>query len=973
MLLLSLFRNHVILPVAFPFANRMAARCNWSIQWSASTGTDSEGRRLPGGTCLLWSKTLGKGKSLGSLDPRVCARQWSKCCIGSVYGPAASADVPWFSRSLIPFESLDVPCFLVGDYNWRPCYDNVVPRGWSASDPVVTVIGSRGCPTRAVWPLQWNCAGKPSLVFALPGIPHHCATVWSLPAVQPVSSHPRRLRRCAEFVPAREASAADISALEDRAKILWSSVGCDSPCDPPSIDQALHLWHSVAEQILHHAVSRGLCLLTRKAERHKGSPPSSKPSVVSAVFKTCDSIPMRRCKRLHRAAAEQIRQGNLGSLTPSQRKHWCAALSSGLVPLSITGVPQDQAHAISMANDAIASLQVLADRASKDSWSQKFRSWCLDSIKATKSVLSPTGPPVCATADELLDEWTPQFVHSDSVDRRSRWEHFAVEAGLSAPSSEDSVVPFEIFCFSLATARGAPGLDGWTSPELRFLVLACPWIVRQLYDILQSVVQCACHISQAHVTSDSLPSLCTLFAWRLAAIPKRNSEDSRPVAVGSILLRSFNKVLLGLLPCPPSGQWGGRVGVSVTHATLNWLEHPGSVGAELDLSKAFDLVDWSVAKVSLCWAGAPCPLVDFLSLGWQGLRFCSLLGSLSRSLVPTWSIPQGDPSSPCVLANVLRPWHALIQRRHSQVLCWAYVDDRSLKSCCPFQLNAALATTHDFDSAVGLKENTAKRQLWSVNGGTPVEHLGLLANPLSNQLPSLREGWSPMLEVLPLLARLPGGLVVREAAVRTFFKGKWCWPLPLLESPSADVVIAFRRALLNHSQCNWWCPGRFWADRVGLHPVLSCALGSAMACLRFPGPPSRRLLDAVNHHLDRLGLQIASWSAAAVTVRLRSVGGLLRNLYSLTFRTLILIRLGLFRSIVLRVHTPFGLLPVFKHCLRCAGPVSILKVLLMSTLMPALIKLGPLGVRHCLLSRSFCLLSSGGGPPLPLPDVQICP
>ena len=28
---------------------------------------DSEGRPLPGGTGLLWSKTLGKGKPLGSL------------------------------------------------------------------------------------------------------------------------------------------------------------------------------------------------------------------------------------------------------------------------------------------------------------------------------------------------------------------------------------------------------------------------------------------------------------------------------------------------------------------------------------------------------------------------------------------------------------------------------------------------------------------------------------------------------------------------------------------------------------------------------------------------------------------------------------------------------------------------------------------------------------------------------------------
>ena len=149
-------------------------------------------------------------------------------------------------------------------------------------------------------------------------------------------------------------------------------------------------------------------------------------------------------------------------------------------------------------------------------------------------------------------------------------------------------------------------------------MLACPWLVRQLHDILQSVVQCqcACHLSQAHLTSDSLPSLRTLFAWRLAAIPKHNSEDSCPVGVGSILLRSFNSIVLNLLPCPPSGQWGGRIGVSDTHATVDWLDHPGSVGAGLDLSEAFDLIDWNVANVSLCccWVGASCSLVDFLSL-----------------------------------------------------------------------------------------------------------------------------------------------------------------------------------------------------------------------------------------------------------------------------------------------------------------------------------------------------------------------
>ena len=85
-------------------------------------------------------------------------------------------------------------------------------------------------------------------------------------------------------------------------------------------------------------------------------------------------------------------------------------------------------------NDALASLQALADRASKDS------------CKAAKRALSPTAPPVCATADELLDDWGCSLYHSDSVDGQSCWEQFAVEAGFRViPSSEDSVVKFLFF------------------------------------------------------------------------------------------------------------------------------------------------------------------------------------------------------------------------------------------------------------------------------------------------------------------------------------------------------------------------------------------------------------------------------------------------------------------------------------------------------------------------------------------------
>ncbi len=404
-------------------------------------------------------------------------------------------------------------------------------------------------------------------------------------------------------------------------------------------------------------------------------------------------------------------------------------------------------------------------------------------------------------------------------------------------------------------------------------------------------------------------------------MPKRNSEDSRPVGVGSILLRSFNSIVLNLLPCPPSGQWGGRIGVSDTHATVDWLDHPGSVGAGLDLSKAFDLIDWNVANVSLCccWVGASCSLVDFLSL-WSFVSLC--FGQRSSSLARSHSV---TASSGSLLG-----------------LCWWSL---LKKAVVPSSLTLLFLLLKILIVLLAWKKTRL-----NANFGRSISVL--LSNIRAFLLTPFPISYLLfvkviLLEALPLLAHLPGGLVVREAAVRTFFKGNWCWPLPLLGSPSADIVVAFRRAL-----CSWWGPGRFWADRI--------ALGSAMACLRFPGPPSSRLLAAViiiitlTVWVSRLPLG-PLWLLLFVFARLVVSCGT----YSLTCRYLIMVRLGFSMSIVMRALMLFGLLPAISACALSVGAVSILKVLQVSTLMPVLIEHGPLGVWLCLASISFCLLSFG--------------
>ena len=73
-----------------------------------------------------------------------------------------------------------------------------------------------------------------------------------------------------------------------------------------------------------------------------------------------------------------------------------------------------------------------------------------------------------------------------------------------------------------------------------------------------------------------------------------------------------------------------------------------------------------------------------------------------------------------------------MRNKHREIAAWAYYDDRSLKSTGgQAALNAAVAETNRFDTAVGLRENFRKRLTWEFSQN--VEHLGLSGAPASNR------------------------------------------------------------------------------------------------------------------------------------------------------------------------------------------------------------------------------------------------
>ena len=175
----------------------------------------------------------------------------------------------------------------------------------------------------------------------------------------------------------------------------------------------------------------------------------------------------------------------------------------------------------------------------------------------------------------------------------------------------------------LAMLGGAPGLDGWTHFELKWLSRHVPGLLQELFCILRDAT--------FGTQSLSGPAWLTLLSWRLAAVPKREADEHRPVAVGSTILRVWQKTLLRLLPDLPSRQLGGRSGTSVSNTIGDWLSHRGLFGAEIDLAKAFDNVSWAAASASLRHQGVSPAIIRFLSHVWSGPRFCSLHGTLSSA------------------------------------------------------------------------------------------------------------------------------------------------------------------------------------------------------------------------------------------------------------------------------------------------------------------------------------------------------
>ena len=142
--------------------------------------------------------------------------------------------------------------------------------------------------------------------------------------------------------------------------------------------------------------------------------------------------------------------------------------------------------------------------------------------------------------------------------------------------------------------KGSSGLDGWTALEIKALAQYFPEVFAELISLLSATTAGTVKgQAAAEAVADN-------FVIRVPGIPKRGSDDARPIAVCSVISRMWCKHLYARwFPEMPEGQWAGVTAESVTTATLDWKAFMARLGAELDLSKAFDSVDLELAEAAL--------------------------------------------------------------------------------------------------------------------------------------------------------------------------------------------------------------------------------------------------------------------------------------------------------------------------------------------------------------------------------------
>jgi hypothetical protein len=225
--------------------------------------------------------------------------------------------------------------------------------------------------------------------------------------------------------------------------------------------------------------------------------------------------------------------------------------------------PKPQGEALEFASQALSSAARQQQKAATADWHRRFAAWKREAVSAAAPILRPPSLlPVFSASDMRLEwsQWWAPEVRPDSAGKAASWLALASEAGCEeAPERLWCPPSLQQLLDALKATDGSPGFDGWTTEELKAFAIHAKWAVADLHGLRIATTSAA-----KFSLSEDVSRL--LFTWRMAGIPKRDSPDNKPIAIGSCSkCRSF----------PTDSGVAKTVAMQNVDATTDWLGAPG--------------------------------------------------------------------------------------------------------------------------------------------------------------------------------------------------------------------------------------------------------------------------------------------------------------------------------------------------------------------------------------------------------------
>ena len=141
--------------------------------------------------------------------------------------------------------------------------------------------------------------------WPLPGVPHHQAVAYDVNISLGCAPFRRRaLQPTSQYIWGSAPNAEELASIE-RA--------IEEAASPPELiadlQEAWVAWHRRAEAAFQEAARLEVAVRITKSERRKGDPPRMRTTGMHSARRRPESIKMKRARRLHRAAAHQLRLG----------------------------------------------------------------------------------------------------------------------------------------------------------------------------------------------------------------------------------------------------------------------------------------------------------------------------------------------------------------------------------------------------------------------------------------------------------------------------------------------------------------------------------------------------------------------------------------------------------------------------------------------------------------------------------------